>query len=202
VALFCYGESMGAALLVRFFGRPENRWQPDGLVLASPVVTLPRRPAWWQEKLFLFLLALRPRQRINVRKLSRSKPVDAIRIVTRDEAHRKWFETASHRVDRFTLRFFHCLVMLIDGCIPAAGRLQVPLLVLYAANDLFIAPARVEEFFEKIGSRDKEHVFFPESYHLLLHDHDRALVLARIEEWLLPRLEGRQRVLASGTPEG
>ena len=206
VPLFCYGESMGAALLTRFFARPEAGIPPAGLILASPVVALPRRPAAWQEALFRFFLAVWPRHRVNVRRLARSKSQGPIRIVTRDEAHRKWFETASHKLDRFTIRFFGCLLELIGGCEAAAGQLHLPVLVLYAANDIFIPAARVEEFFERLGSRDKERCLFPESYHLLLHDDDRAEVLARIEAWLLPRLpaeknRGPQLVLARGRTE-
>jgi acylglycerol lipase len=187
--LFCYGESMGAALLTRFFARPGAGEPPAGLILASPVVALSRLPPWWQEALFRFLLAVRPRLRINVRKLAKSKNNGTVQIVTRDEAHRKWFETASHRLDRFTLRFFKCLLDLITGCEAAAPRLLGPVLVLYAANDVFIPPAQVEDFFDRLGSRDKQRFFFPDSYHLLLHDHDKALVLARIEAWLLARLD-------------
>jgi alpha-beta hydrolase superfamily lysophospholipase len=187
--LYCYGESMGAALLTRFFAGTGAAVPIAGLVLASPVVALPRRPAWWQQALFRFVLALAPRFRIDVRKLARSKKAGGeIHIVTRDARHRAWFETASHKLDRFTIRFFRCLVELIEGCGAAAGRIHVPVLVLYAARDLFIQPVRVEEFFSRLGSRDKALFLFPESYHLLLHDDDKALVLARIESWLLPRL--------------
>jgi alpha-beta hydrolase superfamily lysophospholipase len=186
--LYCYGESMGAALLTRFFAREDARQDVDGLILASPVIALPRRPALWQRAVFQSLQAVAPRLRVNVRKLARSKKDGAIRIVTRDEAHRQWFETTSHKLDRFTLRFFRRLLELIEGCGAAAERVRLPVLVLYAANDLFILPARVEHFFERLATGDKECCFFPESYHLLLHDLDQGQVLERIESWLLPRL--------------
>jgi alpha-beta hydrolase superfamily lysophospholipase len=186
--VYCYGESMGAALLTRFFARAGVRQDVAGLILASPVIALPRRPALWQRAVFRSLQAVAPRLRVNVRKLARSKKNGAVRIVTRDEAHRQWFETTSHKLDRFTLRFFRCLLELIEGCGIAAEQIQLPVLVLYAANDLFIPPARVEHFFDRLASRDKECFFFPESYHLLLHDLDQAQVLDRIEKWLLPRI--------------
>ena len=44
VTLFLYGESMGAALLTRFLSQASADDQPAGLVLASPVVALPRHP--------------------------------------------------------------------------------------------------------------------------------------------------------------
>jgi acylglycerol lipase len=186
--LYYYGESMGAALLTRFLAQAAPSDQPAGLILASPVVALPRRAEPWQRWLFRLLLWLRPTFRVNVRKLAKPKNGQPPALVTRDESHRRWFETAPHRLDRYTLRFFRCLHDLIDGCFDAAPRLRVPVLVIYAAHDVFIPPARVEEFFALLGSRDKQLRLFPEAYHLLLHDHDSAAALAEIEGWLLARL--------------
>ncbi len=185
VPIYYYGESMGAALLVRFLAQAGAGEPPAGLILASPVVALPGRPSWWHRQLVRFFLLVRPTHRINVRKMAKRDKQP--RLVTRDEAHRKWFETASHKLDRFTIRFFKCLHDLIEGCFAVAPQIRVPVLVIYAGHDIFIQPAKVEEFFARLGGSDKEIHFFPESYHLLLHDHDRALALARIEAWLLKR---------------
>jgi alpha-beta hydrolase superfamily lysophospholipase len=65
----------------------------------------------------------------------------------------------------------------------------VPVLVIYAANDVYIKPSRVEAFFDRLGSKEKERYLFPESYHLLLHDHDKAEALEKIEAWLLRRID-------------
>jgi acylglycerol lipase len=182
--LYYYGESMGAAILTRFLAQAAREDQPAGLILASPVVAIPHRAAWWQRWLFRFFIFFLPTFRINVRKLTKPKPSQPPAYVTRDEAHRRWFETVPHRVDHFTIRFFRCLHELIDGCFAAAPLIRVPVLVLYARHDIFIPPARVEEFFALLGSPDKELRFFPEAYHLLLHDHDSLLALAQVELWL------------------
>jgi alpha-beta hydrolase superfamily lysophospholipase len=178
---------MGAALLTRYLAQAPAVDQPVGLVLASPVVMIKGKPTAWQQALFRFFLWVRPTHRIDVRKLSRPKD-EPPPHVTRDEAHRKWFESASHKLNRFTIRFFKCLHDLIDGCMAAAPRIQVPVLVMYAAHDIFIPPAEVEKFFERLGSADKERRLFPSSYHLLLHDFDKVEVLATLEGWLRPRL--------------
>ncbi len=187
--LYLYGESMGAALLTRFLAQASGRDLPDGLILASPVVVVPGKPGWWQRTFFRFLLWARPTHRIDVRKFTqRDRDDDPSKWVTRDEAHRTWFASAPHKLDSYTVRFFQCLFDLIGGCLDAAPQVKVPVLIVYAANDVFIPPARVEEFFGRLGSHEKEFHFFPDSYHLLLHDHDRAQVLERIEEWLLRRI--------------
>jgi acylglycerol lipase len=184
VPIYHYGESMGAALLTQFVAQAHEPDLPAGLMLASPVVVVPQVPQWWMLILFRLFLIVWPTYRLNFRKAIELERNNPAKWVTRDEAHRRWFETVPHKIDSYTVRFFKCLFELIDGCLEAAPRVCVPLLVIYAAHDVFIAPARVEQFFARLGSADKELHFFAESYHLLLHDHDRALVLQRIEKWL------------------
>lgn len=186
--IYCYGESMGAALLTRFLAQADDEEQPAGLILASPVVAIPHQATWGQGMIFRFLNSFLPSLRINVRKLTKPKPHQPPALVTRDEVHRKWFETAPHRLDRFTIRFFKCLHDLIDGCFAAAPLVSVPVLVIYAQHDVFISPARVEGFYSLLGSKDKELYLFPEAYHLLLHDHDKTHALARVEAWLCAHL--------------
>jgi acylglycerol lipase len=186
VPLYYYGESMGAALLTRFLAQATLSDQPAGLILASPVVALQEKPPGWMNLLFRFLLLVWPTFRIDVRKLA--KKDEAPRHVTRDETHREWFKTAPHKLDCFTIRFFKCLHDLIAGCHDAATRIVVPVLVIYARHDIFIRAELVESFFEQLGSKDKELGFFPESYHLLLHDHDREDVLQRVVTWLGERV--------------
>ncbi len=187
--IYYYGESMGAALLTRFVAQARESELPSGLILASPVVAVPRSPSLWHRILFHFFLRVRPAQRINFRKAARRDQNDPSKWVTRDEAHRQWFQTTTHKLDSFSVRFFKCLFELIGGCNEDAPKIKVPVLALYAANDVFIPPVQVEHFFSRLGSREKELRFFPESYHLLLHDFDKPQVLDRIESWLLRRIE-------------
>jgi alpha-beta hydrolase superfamily lysophospholipase len=147
----------------------------------------PRRSTGGRNRFFVFLTGRAPR--INVRAFTKPKKDEPPKLVTRDEAHRQWFETAPHKLDCFTLRFFKNLRDLIGGCLEAAPKIRVPVLVVYAAHDVFISPDQVEKFFARLDSREKELRFFPDSYHLLLHDHDKAGVLERIEAWLARRIE-------------
>jgi acylglycerol lipase len=186
---YYYGESMGAAILTRFLAQAPAIEQPEGLVLASPVVELPAKPSWWQEMIFRFFLLVGATHRINVSEYTKRDDNDPSGWVTRDAAHRQWFQSAAHKVDRFTVRFFACLRELIEGCFAAAAHITVPVLVIYAANDVYIKPPRVEAFFDRLGSKEKERYLFPESYHLLLHDHDKAEALEKIEEWLMRRID-------------
>jgi acylglycerol lipase len=185
----CYGESMGAAILIRFLAQAAPDQLPTALILASPVTALQQKTPLLLNVIFRTLLLVRPKFRVDVRKMAKREKVP--RHVTRDEAHREWFLTAPHKLDAFTIRFFKCLQDLIAGCFDAAPRLRMPVLVLYAQHDIFIRTDLVEEFFARLGSTDKELTLYPESYHLLLHDHDRAEVLERIVTWLEKRFSAR-----------
>jgi len=180
--LYYYGESMGAAILIRFLAQAAPDDLPAGLILASPVVALQEQPPWWMTLLFRFLLRVRPSFRIDVRKLGKKN--EPPRLVTRDEKHREWFQAAPHKLDCFTIRFFKCLHDLVTGCFAAAAGIRAPVLVIYAKHDIFIRTGLVEQFFDRLASPDKQLAFFPESYHLLLHDHDREDVLVRVVAWL------------------
>jgi alpha-beta hydrolase superfamily lysophospholipase len=187
--IFYYGESMGAAILTRFLAQAARPDLPAGLILASPVIAVPGNPSWWRRLVFRLCYIFTPTRRIDVAKYTkRVNEDDPAHWVTRDAAHRHWIKTAPHRITSFTFRFFKNLFDLMSGCLDAAPRVTVPVLVVYAANDVFITPANVEKFFVRLGSREKELCLFPESYHLLLHDHDRDQALERIESWLLPRI--------------
>jgi acylglycerol lipase len=186
--IYYYGESMGAAILTRFLAQADAADLPAGVMLASPVVVIPEVPKWWMLLLFRFFLLVWPTYRLNFRKAIELEKNNPAKWVTRDEAHRRWFDTASHKLDSYTVRFFRCLFELIGGCVDAAPGVRVPALVIYAANDVFIPPVQVERFFAQLGSADKEIQFFPESYHLLLHDYDKTEVLGKIEDWLLRHL--------------
>ena len=191
--IFYYGESMGAALLTRFLAQAEKSEQPDGLILASPVITVPGNPGWFRRVIFHLCFFFAPRRRVDVSKYTnRRDPDDPKYWVTRDAAHREWFMGASHRITSFTFRFFKCLFDLLSGCMDAAARIIVPVLVLYAGNEVYTPPAEVAKFIARLGSREKQSDLFPESYHLLLHDFDKARVLERIDRWLRDRLAERK----------
>jgi alpha-beta hydrolase superfamily lysophospholipase len=187
--VYYYGESMGGALLTRFLAQAGRADQPAGLILASPVVKVPGNPTLWRRLVFHVLLFVSPKRRVDVSKYTkRHDENDPKHWVTRDAAHRRWFETASHRITSFTFRFFKCLFDLMGGCMEAAPKLTVPVLLLYASNDVFIPPQVVEDFFSQIGSSNKETKLFQESYHLLLHDVEKRSALACIEDWIRRRL--------------
>jgi alpha-beta hydrolase superfamily lysophospholipase len=87
-------------------------------------------------------------------------------------------------VPAFALRLFAEIEQLIKTVPAAAAALDVPVLVLYTPHDPLVSREAVEHFFDHIGSPRKTKVFFPDSYHLILHDSERARAVQTVEDWL------------------
>ena len=155
---------MGAAILTRFLAQAaQGSSIPHGLVLASPVIAVPGNPGWWRQlDLPLLLLPDAPRAASTSPSTpNASDEDDPPNWVTRDAAHRQWFETAPHRITSFTFRFFKNLFDLMSGCLDAAPRITVPVLVIYAANDVFIPPGQRREILRPARQPRKGTPLFP-----------------------------------------
>jgi alpha-beta hydrolase superfamily lysophospholipase len=111
--------------------------------------------------------------------------------LTRDDTYQQWLQQAPHTITRFTLRLLGHLGRLMQQSDDMASQLKLPVLVLYAGQDVFVTPDAVEDFYHLIASHDKAKHFYPESYHLLLHDDDKAQVLDTIGAWLRQRATSR-----------
>lgn len=176
-----YGESMGAMLCLYAVAKAGSP-VVDGLVLASPVIAFENPTTWWQTALFRTGLVFTPQHRLDFAELGKSQNADA--HVTRDRAYEASLETAPHALNKFSLRFLDTLFRHIEGSKDVAPRVTVPTLILYAGHDVFIKPPQVERVAALIPSHDKQLRLFADAYHLLLHDDDRAEVLAEIDRWL------------------
>ncbi|MDC0302683.1 lysophospholipase, partial [bacterium] len=67
----------------------------------------------------------------------------------------------------------------------ASQKLDLPILVLHGGKDVFSDPKDVERFFEGLPAEiPSTRKFYPESFHLLFHDHQSDQVVADITEWI------------------
>ncbi len=179
--VFWYGESLGALIAVHTAASSGPRVHPQGIILSSPVIAL-------RENLQLGLLknfALRamlnflPGQKIALETLGNSEVQ-----VTSHTTHRGQMQHTSHYVPSFSLRLFAEIEQLIKKAPEAAAQLDVPVLVLYTPHDPLVSQAAVETFYDRIPSPKKSKVFFPKSYHLILHDEERDRALKTVTGWL------------------
>ena len=89
-----------------------------------------------------------------------------------------------HAIDEFSFRLLGTLERLIDGYDEVASKVDKPILVLYPGHDLLTTSEDVEEWFAGLETKDKEKRLFPKSYHMLLHDDERAEVLETVRKWI------------------
>lgn len=135
--------------------------------------------SWWQTLLLRISIHLAPNYRVSFKQNHTPPP-----RLTRDDAYQQWLQQAPHTITRFTLRLLGHIDQLMQQSDAVASRLTPPVLVLYGGQDALVTPEAVERFYHLISSTDKKKFLFRESYHLLLHDFDKAQVLDTIGAWL------------------
>ncbi len=185
VPVYWFGESLGALITIDATAalRADQK-MVAGIILASPVVALRDnlRLTFGRNLIMRSMLRLWPGKRISLEALGNSEVQ-----VTSQTTHRGQMEHTEHYVKDFTIRLFGEVEKLIRRSSAAAGRISIPVLTFYTPNDALTPKDGVETFFACLASTDKTRVFFPESYHLILHDHDREAALQQIVAWLKAR---------------
>ena len=89
---------------------------------------------------------------------------------------------------RGTARLSTEVVATIARVQAAAPRFPVPVLILHGSADRMVAPEGSRAFIVRVGHPDHELREYPEGYHALFADHDRARVLDDLERWIVSRL--------------
>jgi alpha-beta hydrolase superfamily lysophospholipase len=179
--LFVIGESMGA--LVAVDAVAHGVLQPERLVLSVPVHEVRAPVPGWVVSALRGAARVFPRAKLSPLRFVHGKT--AIPRLTSDDSYMAYLETMPHRVGGFSLEFLARFHDLMCSCRACAQRVRTPTLMLSAGRDVFIRPEQSRAFFELIGTGVKEHVYYPDSHHLLWRDADREDVLGRIRRWIL-----------------
>ena len=69
-----------------------------------------------------------------------------------------------------------------------AANIRLPLLMLHGSNDQTASLSESVAFFQKLGSKTKQHLEYPGAFHDLHADLDAQTVLADISQWLRQQL--------------
>lgn len=180
IPIYWYGESLGSLIILdTLLSEPKQKSWVDGVILSSPVIAFRHQLPWWKHLGIRTLRLIHPRKRFSLESLG-----DHEVRVTNKTTHKQQMEKTPHYVEYFTVRLFGSVEKMVRASDKAAGRMELPVLVLYTPNDVFTSAEQVEAFFQRIPVKDKTKVLFPKSYHLLLHDVDRERVLSILEHWV------------------
>jgi len=176
------GESMGSLIALHTYAQAARSHDLcDAMILASPIIGIRGDFPKWKEHLTNTMAALFPKARISLESLSGKEDVH----VTKDTIHEEQVTKNSYHIKRHTLHLLSTLGKMARAMTEAAQKLDIPVLVLHGGKDVFSDPQDVEAFFEKIpAAAPHTRKFYPESFHLLFHDHQSELVVSDIAAWL------------------
>ena len=185
--LYVLGTSMGGAVAMRMMALPEPP-DVDGLILSAPAV-------WgWQNLNRVYAATLwtaarvAPSATLTGRGLEiwPSDNIDMLRALGRDPLIIK--ETR--------IGTLHGLVTLMDEAYKAAGRITVPVLLLYGAKDEIVPPRATAAALRSMraGAVNVRPACYPAGYHMLLRDKQRETVWRDMASWI----EAQDKPLPSG----
>ncbi len=189
--LFVLGESMGAAVAVVALAGPDAP-PVAGVILSAPAVwggpTL--NPLY---RILLWVAArLAPGLEVTGESLGRraSDNLEVLHALARDPLF----------IRKTRLAAVAGLVDLMDRAFEAAPALRLRTLVLVGRRDEIVPPRAQLAFARRLGAEDCRLVLYPEGWHLLLRDLQRARVYRDIRAWLAhePLASGLDRPCRQG----
>lgn len=188
VPIIWYGESLGSLICLHTAAnRLNDRRDPVGVVLASPVAGLRVAVSGFRRFLLETAATLSPRSRYSLGDLA---GVDESKIqVTNSTTHGSQMQVTEHFVHSFTLRLLTEIGRMLDKNPGAAKRLRMPVLFLASPNDVLSSPDQVQTLFSQVKSPRKRLLWYTRSYHLLLHDVQREEVTHDLATWLDARVK-------------
>ncbi|MEM0896255.1 MAG: alpha/beta fold hydrolase [Verrucomicrobiota bacterium] len=193
VPVFLFGESMGALIVLHGLDDMEegNVAAVAGIVFSSPVVGYRERVPLFVRLLVNVVGTIVPRWKVSFEALAGDEGAAAVKV-TSDTTHSGQMAKTDHYVSHFTLRLLRAVDRLVRSAAGAAKKLEHPVFLIHAGNDVFTSTEQVEQFYEGIPSRDKAKFFSRESFHLILHDKDGENALAALERWMGGRMPARK----------
>lgn len=169
------GESMGS--LIALHAATDSTSVPDGLVLASPVVSLDAIPKW-QTGLLKTAAALAPGARVSLQTLAGG----SFQATTKSD-HFQQIETNPYHVESYTLRYLKQLATLSQSATDTAQKVETPVLILHGSKDFLSTSQQLSTFAHSFPNKPAERHQFKDSHHLLFYDKQKQEVIKTILDW-------------------
>ena len=175
---YVFGSSFGGVVMTKYVIRYPK--VVDGLVLHCPGVS-PTLDIGKAEYVVGRLLSL-----LNVKRYIHNK-VDFSLTTRRPEVAER-HEKDPLRFQKVTPRFGIEGLKAAREAFEGAGLIEMPVLVQQAGADKMVDPARIREFFDGLGAKDKTWMLYEGLYHELHEEPERDEVLGDLMSWLEKRL--------------
>jgi alpha-beta hydrolase superfamily lysophospholipase len=168
------GHSMGGLIAAALAEEGDDGLA--GVVLSSPFLAMRLAVPALQVKAARLLSRVTPTLRMNNPLRAEQLSHDAA-VVAATNA-----DPLNHR--RTTARWGAEILRAQPAVMAAAGRLRLPLLLLYADDDPIADPRAAEELFERASSADKVKHCYAGYYHEIFNEVGRAAVFEDLAAWL------------------
>ena len=182
VPLMLLGHSMGGLISCCYL--LQNQDDFVGCVLSGPAIKTDLQPPWWQRTLIRFFSMVWPK--LGVLQLDATG-------VSRDPLEvQQYLDDPLVYGGKLSARKVSQLFAAMQWVQEQVADIRLPLLLLHGGADTLTAPAGSQFLYDHVSSEDKTLKIYPELYHEIFNEPERAQVFADIEAWLDARLERRQ----------
>jgi len=180
VPVFCFGESMGGAVLMAAASEEEaSPLEADGLILAAPASWGRETMPWYQTTLLWFAVHTMPGVALSGRGLNitPSDNIEMLRALGRDPLVIK-----DTRVDALW-----GVVNLMDRALDSARNFHARSLILYGERDEIIEKQPTQTMLDRLPDLPKENrtiATYENGYHMLIRDLEAKIVWNDILAWI------------------
>jgi len=172
--VFLFGHSMGGLIAIDHLIR-----YPDhvaGAVLSGPGVEVGVKVPKWKDTLARVMSRIWP-------KLAVPTGIPAEHI-SRDAATVAAYKADSMVTGKATARWYTEFLDTQARAFAHASAIQVPLMIAWGGQDKLVNPNGIARWAESVGSKDKTTRLYPDLYHEIVNEPERAVVLGDITRWL------------------
>lgn len=180
--LILLGHSMGGLISTCYL--LDHPGGISGCILSGPAIMTELEPPWWQRTMIRLFSLLAPRMG--------ALQLDASGVSRDPYEVRKYIEDPLVYNGKLSARKVAELFKAMGMVQERAAEISVPLLLLHGGDDKMTAPAGSRFLHDHVSSTDKTLKIYPELYHEIFNEPERAQVFADIEAWLDARFGAGQ----------
>ena len=173
--VYLMGHSLGGLIVTRYVQTQATASKLSGIILTSPCLELVLKVPEWKKRLAKVLDRIWP-------SLALSNGISPD-MVSRDAEVQDLYKRDPLNCHKVSVRWFEELHRAMGQAWEEANKLDLPILILQAGDDLLVDARAVERFADRIQA-EKEFHLFPHLRHEVLNEPEKEQVLERIVQWM------------------
>ncbi|RNB80866.1 alpha/beta hydrolase [Brevibacillus panacihumi] len=173
--VYLMGHSLGGLIVTRYVQTQATASKLSGIILTSPCLELVLKVPEWKKRLAKVLDRIWP-------SLALSNGISPD-MVSRDAEVQDLYKRDPLNCHKVSVRWFEELHRAMGQAWEEANKLDFPILILQAGDDLLVDARAVERFADRIQA-EKEFHLFPHLRHEVLNEPEKEQVLERIVQWM------------------